>query len=87
MLRSICKWVLYRLMRWRVEKTVDFPKKYIICLAPHTSNMDFLIGQLYMRAEGLHINFMMKKEWFIWPLGLLFRRIGEYPYVGTSTQG
>lgn len=79
MLRNICKWALYKLMKWRVERTVDLPKKYIICLAPHTSNTDFFIGQLYMRAEGLHINFMMKKEWFFWPLGPLFKSIGGVP--------
>lgn len=58
---------------------MSHPDKYIICLAPHTSNWDFVIGQLYMRAEGLRINFMMKKEWFVWPLGLFFKKIGGIP--------
>ena len=55
------------------------PQKCIICLAPHTSNWDFVIGQLYNNAEGLHSNFLMKKEWFAWPLGALFRRMGGIP--------
>ena len=59
--------------------TVPHPDKFIICLAPHTSNWDFVIGQLYMRAEGMKINFLMKREWFRWPLGVLFRRIGGIP--------
>ena len=50
--------------------------KAIICLAPHTSNYDFLIGQLYARAEQQKSNFLMKKEWFFWPLGPIFRRLG-----------
>lgn len=66
-------------MGWTKEVTVEHPEKYIICLAPHTSNWDFIIGQLYMRAEGFHINFLMKKEWFFWPLGVLFRHIGGIP--------
>lgn len=59
--------------------TEKHPDKYIICLAPHTSNWDFLIGQLYNGAEGLHSNFLMKKEWFFWPLGPIFKRMGGIP--------
>ena len=66
-------------MGWKKEVTVDHPEKFIICLAPHTSNWDFVIGQLYMRAEGFRINFLMKKEWFFWPLGVFFKHIGGIP--------
>ena len=59
--------------------TVTLPKKYVIALAPHTSNWDFVMGQLYSRAEGFRCEFMMKKEWFFWPLGPLFRRMGGIP--------
>ena len=78
-MRKICKWILYRYLGWSKHVLVDHPSKYIVCLAPHTSNWDFLIGQLYMRAEGMRVNFLMKKEWFFWPLGLLFRRMGGIP--------
>ena len=66
-------------MGWTKEVTEEHPNKYIICLAPHTSNWDFVIGQLYAGAEGWKINFLMKKEWFFWPLGPLFRRLGGIP--------
>ena len=56
----------------------------MLCLAPHTSNWDFVLGQLYMRAEGMRINFLMKKEWFFWPLGIWFRRIGGIPVFRTK---
>lgn len=79
MLQKICKWLLYKRYGWQTEVTVKHPDKYIICLAPHTSNRDFFIGQLYMRAENMRINFMMKKEWFVWPLGVLFKKIGGIP--------
>ena len=59
--------------------TEDHPEKYIICLAPHTSNWDFMLGQLYSGAIGMKINFMMKKEWFFWPLGPIFKRLGGIP--------
>ncbi len=66
-------------MGWRKLVTVDHPKKYIICLAPHTSNWDLAIGQLYMHAEKMSSNFLMKKEWFFWPLGILWKAIGGIP--------
>lgn len=79
MLQKICSWVLYSVMGWKTNITVDLPEKYIVCLAPHTSNWDFILGQLYSRAEGIRINYLMKKEWFFWPLGPIFRRTGGIP--------
>ena len=79
MLRRICSWILYKRMGWTKEVTIAHPDKYIICLAPHTSNWDFLIGQLYSRAENIKSNFLMKKEWFFFPLGPIFRRMGGIP--------
>ena len=66
-------------MGWTKDISIAHPNKYIICLAPHTSNWDFLIGQLYARAEGMKTNFLMKKEWFIWPLSIFFKHIGGIP--------
>ena len=79
MIRTFCNWLLYKKMGWTKEITVAHPDKFIICLAPHTSNWDFLIGQLYTKAEGLKTNFLMKKEWFFWPLGVIFKRLGGIP--------
>ena len=66
-------------MGWTKDITVAHPDKYIICLAPHTSNWDFILGQLYSCAEGLRVNYLMKKEWFFWPLGPIFRKTGGIP--------
>lgn len=66
-------------MGWTKDITIAHPDKYIICLAPHTSNWDFILGQLYSCAEGLRINYLMKKEWFFWPLGPIFRKTGGIP--------
>lgn len=66
-------------MGWREVVTEAKPPKCIICVAPHTSNWDFLIGELYYASKGLHSGFLMKKEWFVGPLGWLFRRLGGIP--------
>lgn len=79
MWNKFCRWLLYKQLAWTINVTVEQPEKYIICLAPHTSNWDFLIGQIYAGAENMHINFLMKKEWFIWPLGPIFRALGGIP--------
>ena len=76
MWQKFCAWLLYKRMGWTKNINQPHPDKFIICLAPHTSNWDFIIGQLYAGAEGMHINFLMKKEWFFWPLGPLFRKLG-----------
>ena len=79
MWKKFCNWLLYKHMGWTAEVTEDHPDKYIICLAPHTSNWDFLMGQLYVGARGMQSNFLMKKEWFFWPLGPIFRSLGGIP--------
>lgn len=79
MWKSFCRWLLYKQMGWTTDVSEAHPSKFIICLAPHTSNWDFLIGQLYSGAEGMSSNFLMKKEWFIWPLGPIFRSLGGIP--------
>ena len=76
---KFCKWLLYKKLGWTKNITIEHPRKFILALAPHTSNWDFALGQVYMRAEGMHINFLMKKEWFFWPFGTLFRRMGGIP--------
>lgn len=79
MIKSFFSTLLYKWMGWKKEISFDFPSKYIICLAPHTSNWDFVIGQLFAKAEGIQSNFLMKKEWFVWPLGILFKKLGGIP--------
>ena len=78
-MKKLCRWLLYKRLGWKTDVTEVHPAKFMLCLAPHTSNWDFVLGQLYMRAEGMRINFLMKKEWFFWPLGILFKRMGGIP--------
>jgi len=79
MLKVLCKWILYKQWGWTKAISVDHPDKFILCLAPHTSNWDFLLGQLFSRAESMKIRFLMKKEWFVWPLGYFFKWLGGIP--------
>ncbi|MBO4661142.1 MAG: 1-acyl-sn-glycerol-3-phosphate acyltransferase [Bacteroidaceae bacterium] len=84
---SLSQWILFRWLGFRTEVTVPMPEKYILALAPHTSNWDFVIGRLYSNAVGLKCNFLMKKEWFFWPLGILMRKMGGVPVYRNRQMG
>lgn len=67
---------ILRLAGWKVSVTApDYPK-CLICVAPHTSNWDFILGKLAYAAVGRRAGFMMKEQWFFWPMGCLMRSIG-----------
>lgn len=70
---------ILRLAGWKVRITVpDYPKA-IICVAPHTSNWDFIVGKLAYAAVDRKAGFLMKKSWFFFPLGCIFRAMGGIP--------
>ncbi len=70
---------ILKLFGWTVKLTVpDYPK-CIICVAPHTSNWDFVIGELAIASVGRKAGFLMKESWFLWPLGPIFRSLGGVP--------
>ncbi len=79
MLQSLCKKILFDWLGFSENVTEPLPDKCVIALAPHTSNWDFIIGKLYTTAIGENNMFLMKKEWFFWPLGILMKRIGGIP--------
>jgi len=75
---NLCGLIL-RIAGWNVDITVpDYPK-VIICVAPHTSNWDFILGKLAYAAVGRKAGFMMKSSWFFFPLGHFFKSIGGVP--------
>ena len=79
MKRKLYGFIYYRLLGWKTNVTVPHYDKCVICAAPHTSNWDLFIGKLFYGAIGRDASFMMKKEWFFFPLGILFKAIGGIP--------
>lgn len=79
MKKRLYSFIYYRLLGWKTNVTVPNYDKCVICAAPHTSNWDLFIGKLFYGAIGRKTSFMMKKEWFFFPLGLIFRAIGGIP--------
>jgi 1-acyl-sn-glycerol-3-phosphate acyltransferase len=64
---------------WNYELPVEIPAQCVICVAPHTSNWDFIIGMLFYKSIGGKPHVLMKKEWFFFPVGNLLKKIGALP--------
>jgi len=77
-MKILCRLIL-KLAGWSWSVTVpDYPKS-ILCIAPHTSNWDFILGKLFYGAVGRNANFLMKKDWFFFPLNHLLKAMGGIP--------
>lgn len=71
--------LILKIAGWKVNITVPEYPKCIICVAPHTSNWDFVLGKLAYASVGRKAGFLMKEAWFFFPLGLIFKAIGGIP--------
>lgn len=78
MVRSISKFIL-KVMGWKLTGSVPPVNKYVVIAAPHTSNWDYVIGQLFLMSSGIKAKIMIKKELFYWPLGSILRMLGGIP--------
>lgn len=66
-------------MGWERSGVLPSEKKYVLIVAPHTSNWDYVVGQLYCFASGVRPSILVKKELFWFPLGNLLRALGGIP--------
>lgn len=64
---------------WKFEGAVPDEPKFVIIVAPHTSNWDFPLGVAVLFALGFRVSFMGKHTIFKWPLGKLMRWLGGIP--------
>lgn len=58
----------FKLAGWKVDGSKPDLKKYVIIVAPHTSNWDFFIGWTARNLIGFRPNFLGKKELFKIPI-------------------
>lgn len=75
----IYNFIYTKVLGWKAVVNVPNYDKCIVCAAPHTSNLDLIIGKLFYGSTGRKTSFMMKKEWFFFPLGLFFKAAGGIP--------
>jgi 1-acyl-sn-glycerol-3-phosphate acyltransferase len=86
LLRAFGRFVL-RFMRWRVEGEFPDLAKFVIAVAPHTSNWDFVVGMGAMFALDLDLRFLSKHTLFWWPWGYVMRWMGGVAVDRTSAHG
>ena len=71
---------IFKLFGWEIDKTSpEGIKKCVVCMGPHTSNYDFIIGRLAFVQYGVKGSFLIKKELFFLPLGWILKGIGGIP--------
>lgn len=76
-----------KLAGWEVRITAPRRDKCVICVAPHTSNWDFIAGLAAYRSLGRDANFLMKKFWFFFPLKYLLKYFGGIPVESSKKTG
>lgn len=64
---------------WKLEGEIPNEPKFVIIVAPHTSNWDFPVGVMALFAIGFRVSFLGKHSIFKWPLGPFMRWLGGIP--------
>jgi 1-acyl-sn-glycerol-3-phosphate acyltransferase len=77
MKKHIYKFIFCTIFGWKIIGNIekDIPKCVIIAV-PHTSWWDFFLGIFSRAILGLEINYVAKKELFVFPFGAFFRWTG-----------
>jgi len=65
-----------KLLGWKVVGQLPKHSKFVVAVAPHTSNWDFVVAISAMLAMNLRIRFMAKKDLFIWPFTIMLKSWG-----------
>ena len=80
MKKKIYKWVFHKLMGWKIKGFMN-PQilKSVLIIVPHTSWHDFYVGLLARGIIGLEMNYVAKKELFVFPFHYYFKWMGGAP--------
>lgn len=78
-MRAIARFIYEYILGWKLVGEFPPLDKYLVAVAPHTSNWDFVIGLLVRTLSGVRINYIGKESLFRPPLGWFFRMTGGAP--------
>ena len=70
---------LFKISGWKELNPFPEHKKMVVIIAPHTSMFDFVIGKLFYLSIKRKSKFIIKKELFYFPLGIILRLLGSIP--------
>ena len=86
MVRALGRAML-KLLGWRVEGEFPNLPKFVVAVAPHTSNWDFVVGASAMFALDLRLAFIGKHTIFRGPFAPVLRWMGGIPVDRSSPHG
>ena len=78
---------LFRGLGWRMEGEFPNEAKLIVAVAPHTSNIDFLLAVGVFLGHGLNVSYLAKKSLFTFPLGPVMSALGGIAVDQNASQG
>jgi 1-acyl-sn-glycerol-3-phosphate acyltransferase len=78
---------LLRLAGWRILGVVPPLPKFVVVVAPHSSNWDFFVGIAARFALDIDAHWLGKHTLFRWPLGALLRSLGGRPVRRDAPEG
>ncbi|MBK9627828.1 MAG: 1-acyl-sn-glycerol-3-phosphate acyltransferase [Flavobacteriales bacterium] len=87
-MRIIYGFFFHTLAGWRIQD--DRPQgldRYIVVVAPHTSNWDFFVGLAVRNLARMgNVKFLAKNSLFKPPFGWIFRAVGAIRWIEASTR-
>ena len=78
-MRKIAGFILW-MIGWDVTGNIpENIKKSVMIVVPHTSSLDFIIGILLCWELKINAVYLIKKEFFFFPIGYILRALGAMP--------
>ena len=73
-------------MGWKIVGGIESEvKKCVMMVMPHTSNHDFYLGVFTRGIVGLEMNWIGKKELFMFPFNYYFKYISSITLIHIKT--
>ncbi len=72
---------------WSLQRSPPDSAQYVLLGAHHTSNWDFPLALLGMRAMGIPFRWVAKHTLFFWPLGVVMRKLGGIEVDRSAAHG
>ena len=84
MIRILSKFILNKIIGWKVIGYLPRNEEYVIAVVPHSSYFDLIIAVLIRTYSGLKIKFIGKKELFNPFTSSFFKFLGGIPVDRTK---
>ena len=77
--------IILKILGWKIGGITEIQHdKYLVVVAPHTSNWDFIYGILFAYQLPFKIQFLAKSQLFTFAYGWFFRVLGGIPVDRTK---